>query len=542
MHEETRTGADLVAESLAVLGADEVFGLPGQHALGVFDALRRSSLKYFGFRTELAAALAAVGYGQATGRAAPLLVSTGPGALNSLAGLVEAAAASVPIVAISSQIPSTGLGGRRKGYLHELRDQQASVRDIAKSVTVVQHASQIPSAIAAAWETSLTAPFGPTWVEIPVDILLGGIDVPEVADLTVAPRALEPRAELVTEAVRLLDEAEHPVILAGGGVARAHAEPSLLELAERLCAPVVTTFGAKGSFPWHHPLSAQSWLEDWYTTEFLSDADVLLVVGSGLGELSSNYHRFEPRGRIIQVEADAGKLEANHPALALHADAGIVLRELAIRVRERPRDGKVEHSVQELLGRVEHRLAGQQRELELNLISSIRAAVPETMTTFWDMTILGYWAWSAWPATHPRMMFSAQGSGGLGYGFPAALGAAAGTRRRVLAVAGDGGAMYGIPELASARQENLPVTWLIVDDGGYGILREYMTDAFGESFATELARPDFAALSESFGIPVVESTPQRLRADLETSLAADGPNMIVLPCRPRMFAPTHLSH
>lgn len=153
------------------------------------------------------------------------------------------------------------------------------------------------------------------------------------------------------------------------------------------------------------------------------------------------------------------------------------------------------------------------------------------------MTILAYWAWSAWPGA----LHSAQGAGGLGYGFPAALGAAAADPSKpVLAVSGDGGAMYSIAELATAKQYNLPVTWLIVDDGGYGILREYMTDAFGEATATELSRPDFVALAESFGVPGVRTSPETLQDDLAKALAEPGPSVVVLPALLKMFAPTHL--
>jgi acetolactate synthase-1/2/3 large subunit len=139
-------------------------------------------------------------------------------------------------------------------------------------------------------------------------------------------------------------------------------------------------------------------------------------------------------------------------------------------------------------------------------------------------------------------MQSAQGAGGLGYGFPAALGGAAALRGRgpVLAVSGDGGAMYGISELAAAHQENLWVTWLIVDDGGYGILREYMTGAFGAAYGTELARPDFVALARAFDVSARETTPETLETDLASALAEDGPTVVVLPATLRMFAPTHL--
>ncbi|MGI5047164.1 thiamine pyrophosphate-binding protein [Streptomyces sp. JAC25] len=535
-----RNGGDLVVETLQGLGATTVFGLPGQHALGMFDALRRSSLSYVGLRVENNAGFAADAYGRITGEVAPLLLSTGPGALTSLAALQEAAAASAPVLAISSQIPTAGLGGGRHGYLHELRDQKASVRDIVKSVHTVRTASQIPSAIAAAWESALTAPHGPVWVEIPQDVLLAGTVLPVVSALDATPRALYPRPELTLVAAHLLSNAERPVIIAGGGVVRSDAAGKLRALAEKIDAPVVTTFGGKGAFPWEHPLSLRSWLEDRYTTDSLESADVLLVVGSGLGELSSNYHTFAPRGRVIQIEADAGKLESNHPALGIHSDAREALADLLEAVEPRE-DATATERVRELLARVHDRIAAQDLTLEQQVLASVREALPDTSPSFWDMTILAYWAWSAFDARHPNTMHSAQGAGGLGYGFPAALGAAAADRTRpVLAVSGDGGAMYSIAELATARQYDLPVTWLIVDDGGYGILREYMTGAFGEATATELSRPDFVALAESFGVPAVRTSPESLAADLAKALAAPGPSVVVLPALLRMFEPTHL--
>ncbi|MEU2431295.1 thiamine pyrophosphate-binding protein [Streptomyces sp. NPDC007861] len=537
---DRRNGGDLVVETLAGLGATTVFGLPGQHALGMFDALRRSDLAYIGLRVENNAGFAADAYGRVTGQVAPLLLSTGPGALTSLAALQEAAAASAPVLAISSQIPTAGLGGGRHGYLHELRDQKASFRDIVKSVHTVRHASQIPSAVAAAWESALSAPHGPVWVEIPQDVLLAEVTLPVVSAMDATPHDLVPRPELTAVAADLLRNAERPAIIAGGGVVRSDASGKLLALAEKLDAPVVTTFGGKGAFPWEHPLSMRSWLEDRHTTDFLEDADVLLVVGSGLGELSSNYHTFAPRGRVIQIEADLGKLESNHPALGIHADARTALAVLLETVEER-RDPAAAERVSTLLAKVRERIAGQELTLEQQVLAAVRAALPDDSPSFWDMTILAYWAWSAFDARQPNTMHSAQGAGGLGYGFPAALGAAAAEPSRpVLAVSGDGGAMYSIAELATARQYNLPVTWLIVDDGGYGILREYMTDAFGEATATELSRPDFVALAESFGVPAVRTTPESLREDLAKSLAEPGPSVVVLPALLRMFAPTHL--
>ncbi|WP_329328673.1 thiamine pyrophosphate-binding protein [Streptomyces luteogriseus] len=535
-----RTGGDLVVETLAGLGVTTVFGLPGQHALGMFDALRRSDLRYIGLRVENNAGFAADAYGRITGEAAPLLLSTGPGALTSLAALQEAAAASAPVLAISSQVPTAGLGGGRHGYLHELPDQAASFRGVVKSVHIVRTQSQIPSAIEAAWKSALSAPHGPVWVEIPQDVLIAETAIPVVTGGDAFPEELPPRPELTAVAADLLSKAARPVIIAGGGVVRADASGKLKQLAERLQAPVVTTPGGKGAFPWKHPLSLQSWIEDRHTTDFLEDADVLLVVGSGLGELSSNYHTFTPRGRVLQIEADLGKLESNHPALGIHADARLALQALLETVSERQDPGAPER-VREVLAKVADRIAAQELTLEQDVLASVRRALPASSPSFWDMTILAYWAWSAFDAKGPNHMHSAQGAGGLGYAFPAALGAAAADPTRpVLAVSGDGGALYSIAELATARQYDLNVTWLIVDDGGYGILREYMNDAFGEATATELTRPDYVALAESFGVPGVRTTPENLEQDLAKALAAPGPSVVLLPAVLRMFAPTHL--
>ncbi|EST35359.1 hypothetical protein N566_17735, partial [Streptomycetaceae bacterium MP113-05] len=199
-----RTGGDLVTESLTALGATTAFGLPGQHALGLFDALRRSPLELVGLRVENNAGFAADAHARVTGTVTPLLVSTGPGALLTLAALQESAAASAPVLGIGSQVPVAGLGGARKGYLHELVDQAAVMRGVVKSVRTVRAASQIPSAIAAAWADALEAPCGPVWVEIPQDVLLAPVAESPVRALVARPRPLPVRPELAQAAADAL--------------------------------------------------------------------------------------------------------------------------------------------------------------------------------------------------------------------------------------------------------------------------------------------------------------------------------------------------
>lgn len=540
-----RNGGDLVVETLEALGATTVFGIPGQHALGLFDALSRSTLEFVSSRVENNAAFAADGFTRATGKVGVLFLSTGPGALTSLAGLQEAYATGVPMIVVASQIPIEGLGARRRGMLHQLDDQKASAANVTKSQRLIQHASGIPSAIQDAWTEAISAPMGPVWIEVPQNVLLAPVVVPAVEDALAEPFDNPPRSELVTEAVKWLAGARRPAVIAGGGTRRGRGEESLLSLAKKLRAPVICTPGGKGAFPWNHPLSLQSWVEDRWATDLLEDADVLLVVGSSLGEITSNYFTFAPRGRIIQVDAEPRVLESNGPALGIRADAGQALAALdaALPVPATAPDWhgqSAEEITADTLARISDRLDAQDLAPERKFMADIREAVPADMQTFWDMTIAAYWAWSCWD-TKTGAFHSAQGAGGLGFGYPAALGAAVGTGERVLAVSGDGSAMYSISELATARQHGAPVTWLIVDDGGYGVLREYMVDAFGKATATELAGPDFVKLAESFGIPARRAEPGGVREALEESFAQEGPNVVVVQTVLRLFAPTHLA-
>ena len=533
-----RNGGDVVVETLAALRVSHVFGIPGQHALGLFDAIRRSDLTFVSSRVENNSAFGADGYARATGEVGVLFLSTGPGALTALGALQEAYATGVPLLVITSQVPRDGLGLRR-GMLHQLDDQQRSAENVTKSTAVVRRAAEIPTLLADAWALAQSAPAGPTWVEIPQDVLLEATDVPPVTSVVATVSERPPRAELVESAAALLNSAQQPVILAGGGVRRSAGGPeALVGLAELLDAPVVSTVGGKGAILFDHPLSAASWIEDRHTTALLEKADVLLAVGTAMGEVTSNYFTFAPEGRLIHVDAEPRVLEANHPGLGIHADAALALTAIAKQVRRRDTaDGPGIASG--LRRAVQDRLAGQDLATELALMTDLRAAVPTATQTFWDMTIAAYWAWSAWD---PRdgQFHSAQGAGGLGYAFPAAIAAAIGSGERTFAVSGDGGAMYSIAELATARQHNAEVTWLIVDDGGYGILREYMTDAFGEATATELTRPDFVALAESFGIPAYPATLESVGEIVADTFADDGPAVVVLPAFLKMFAPTHL--
>lgn len=533
---KTRTGGRLVAETLEALGAEVAFGVPGVHALAIWDGLRDSSIRTLGLRTELNAGFAADGYARVSGRPAVLLLSTGPGALVSLAALMEAATSYVPVVAIASQIPRE-LIGQRRGYLHELADQAASFAPIVKSAARARSHEEIPALLAEAWIEALTPPTGPVFVEVPVDLLQGETRTATSPTADVAVDKVGATPEQIAEAVRLLDEAERPVLWAGGGLLRSSAWEELAELARRLDAPVATTYMGKGAFPADDPLSVGSGCDEGAFKELLEEADVVLAVGTELGAETTAQYRLTFSGPVIQIDAAPERFGPTYPVHGLTGDARWLLDELLRRVGPRRRDGAARAAAAR--ERIAAGLAEQDREFERGVLETIRAAVPRDAITTWDMTILAYWAASHFPVFEPRTFLYPLGSGTLGYAWPAALGASLAARDTpVLAVVGDGGFLYGIQELAAASQYALNVALLVVDDGGYGILREYQRASFGETTAVDLEEPDFVALARSFGVRAEQTTADELGVALERALAQDGPSLIHLPALLRMWTPT----
>ena len=533
---KARTGGRLVAETLEALGTEVAFGVPGVHALAIWDGLRTSPIRTIGFRTELNAGFAADGYARATGKPAALLLSTGPGALVSLASLMEAASAHVPLVSISSQIPRD-LIGRGRGYLHELADQMASFAPIVKSAARASAHEEIPELLTDAWIRALTPPTGPVFVEIPVDLLASETDVSAAKVKAISDRPTPASQGDFDEAARILNDSDRPVVWAGAGVLRSHAWDELAELARRLDAPVATTYMGKGAFPADDALFAGSSCDESGFKELLEDADVVLVVGTELGAETTAQYGLAFSGTVIQIDAEPERFGRTYPVRGLAGDAGWALRELLPQIEEKSRDGATRAT------RVHEQIAAglddQDRDLEWDLLATIRAAVPAHGITAWDMTILAYWAAAHFPVLNPRTFLYPLGSGTLGYAWPAALGASIGVPDTpCLAVVGDGGFLYGIQELATAHQDGLDAVVLVVDDGGYGILREYQRDSFGETTAVDLVEPDYAAVAGAFGVPAERTTPEGLGAALERAFARGGPGLVHLPVLLSMWEPT----
>lgn len=523
----TRIGGHVVAESLRALGAEVVFGIPGVHVLPVWEGMRTTDLRVLGFRQELSAAFAADGYARVTGAPAPLVVSTGPGAFMTLAPLMEACTAFVPLVVVSSQIEADAIG-KGRGHLHETPDQAASFSPLVKWVGRAGTADEIPEVLSEAWRRAATPPQGPTYVEVPVDALRASADGVEASVVDGRPAAppLPSEADLA-HAAELLAAAERPLVVAGGGAVRSGAVNELLELATRLDAPVTTTYTGKGVFPDDHPLAVLSAWDDAAHRELVAGADMVLCIGSWLGyEFTGSFRAFG--GTLLQIDAAPERIGVNFPALGLVGDARVILRALLDRLPEvRARDGTARASA--VRERLTHERAEQPIRRALDVLEVIEGVLPRAGAVTWDSTILAYAACWYLRASVPRQFLYPAGSSTLGYAFPAALGASAALGEApVLAVAGDGGFQYGIAELATAKQQDANVALLLIDDGGYGILREYQDASGFAQVGVDLEHPDFDTVFGVYDIPARRTFVDRLAGDLEWALERRGPAAVVL--------------
>jgi acetolactate synthase-1/2/3 large subunit len=311
-------------------------------------------------------------------------------------------------------------------------------------------------------------------------------------------------------------------------VIRSGAREELRALAERLEAPVVTTYMGKGALADDHPLAAGAGCDEAAFQELVGGADVLLCVGTELGAETTAQYKLRLSGQLIQLDAAAERIGGTYPALALIGDAKASLAALIGLIEPRS-NSDARNQVSRVRARIRTGLEAQDRETELDLLRTIEEALPDDAISTWDMTILAYWA-----APHLRMVSEQKflyplGSGTLGYGWPAAIGASlAHPDRTVLGVVGDGGFHYALGELASARQHGANAKLLLIDDGGYGILREYQTSAYGETTAVDLFQPDFAAVAEAFGVPVRSGPPAALAENLEWAFSVSGPAMVIV--------------
>jgi acetolactate synthase-1/2/3 large subunit len=498
------TGAEQIVAGLQDHGVEVVFGLPGVHNLALWEALRESPIRLIGVRHEQTAAYAADGYARATGRVGVALTTTGPGAANTLGAVGEAWASRTGILVIATDIPSTL---RREGVYRGVLHETAGQADMFRPVTKAQFfgAEEVGSALEAAHER-------PVYLEVATDRLRAEIGDVEVVYEGEATMLLSTRVE-----------AQRPLLWVGGGARDRRAE--VVELAERLGAPVIETYTARGVMPLDHPLRVGFPPHVPAVGALWDQADLVVSVRSDLdGMNTQNWAQPQPP-QLVAVNIDRDDAGKNYRL------DGYVNDEIGV-------EGEGEPWAD--LKAVRREACRGLDDRALRFLDAVEFAVPPDAVVVCDMCIPGYWIAGFHPFPEPRKLLYPMGWGTLGFGFPAAIGAALANDRPTVAVCGDGGFLFACGELATIAQERIPLTTLIVDDGGYGMLRFDQDQAGEPRFGVDLATPDFAALAESFGIraQTVEGLDDDFGAALAEHVRDETPSVLVAKAEALVPPPT----
>ena len=532
--EHVPTVSDVMAETMVNWGVTHVFGMVGHSNLGLADALRRQEeagrLAYIGIRHEGAAAFAASAYGKLTGRPAACLTIAGPGATNLLTGLWDAHVDRAPVLALTGQVDTQVLG---PGAFQEV-DLGAAFGKVARWTQPVLETSRHAELMTLACKHALLQ-HGPAHLIFPDEVQTLPAPAPASAsgpEGRIAPGRISPPAESLERALALLGAARRPVIIAGHGARFEH--DAVVALAERLGAPVITTFKAKGQVPDDHPLAAgvvgrsgtpvASW--------FMNEADALLVLGASF----SNHTGIYATKPIVQVDVDPLQLGRVHPVeVPVWGDVGVVVEQLCEELPPRRADSadqRTELTERWAIWRAEKASrAGDDRGHGVNsaaIFDALSQVVPEHAVIAVDVGNHAYSFGRYFECKAGQSVLMSGYLGSIGFGYPAAIGAwAAAPRRPIFAVTGDGGFAQYMAELLTAVKHGMNITHVLLNNGQLGKISKEQRAGDWEVWQTQLHNPDFARYAEicgALGIQVARA--DELPDALHRAAAHDGPALV----------------
>jgi acetolactate synthase-1/2/3 large subunit len=507
------TGATSLVKSLEAAGVDVMFGLPGGAILPAYDPIYDSTIRHILVRHEQGAGHAATGYAQVTGRAGVCIATSGPGATNLVTPLMDAAMDSVPLVAITGQVPSAAIGTDAF--------QEADIRGITMPFTkhnyLVTDPAEIPGVIAEAFHIATTGRPGPVLVDIAKDALqkMTTYNWPTSIKLAGYNPKTTPDAQAITDAAALIAQSSKPVFYVGGGVIKANASSELRQLVELLGAPVVTTLMARGAFPDSHPLHMG--MPGMHGTvaavTALQKADLLITLGARFDDrVTGKLSTFAPNAKILHADIDPAEIGKNR-----HADVAVV--------------GDVRETIAALIPALKSALAKNKPDLTawLRQMNSLKSTYPLGFDTPDDGSLspqlviqrLGQisgtdtiftagvgqhqmWASQFISYEHPRTWLNSGGAGTMGYGVPAAMGAKVGAPdTTVWAIDGDGCFQMTNQELVTCALNNIPIKVAIINNESLGMVRQWQTLFYDSRYSnTSLDSkrvPNFPMLAEAMG-------------------------------------------
>ncbi len=522
-------------ECLKAEGVDVVFGLPGGANLPTYDAFVNGGIRHILVRHEAGGGHAAQGYAKATGKVGVAFATSGPGATNLITPITDAMMDSVPVVFITGQVRTELLG--TDGF--QEADTLGITIPIVKHSFMIQDPREIPRAIHEAFHIARTGRPGPVLVDIPQDLSRAEIEYEPVTDVRLPgyQPTTEGNQKQIRQAAKALASARRPVIYAGGGVVNANASQELVELAACDRFPVTCTLMGLGAFPAPH----EQWLGmlGMHGTRAanyaMDEADLICAVGARFDDrITGKLSEFAPKAKFIHIDIDPAEISKNVPAhIPIVGDAKNVLAKLAIEYRALSADGA-------RLGDWWQRIAGWKAKYPLGyedssdneikpqyMIQALYEATKGEAIVSSDVGQHQMWTAQYYDFPAPRRWINSGGLGTMGFGLPAAMGAAVGCPDKlVCCVAGDGSVQMNAQELATCAQEKIPIKVFIMNNGYLGMVRQWQ-ELFWDGKYSHVETgefPDFVKLAEAYGATGMRFEDKTtLVEDMKRAIATDGP-------------------
>ncbi|TAH48842.1 MAG: acetolactate synthase large subunit [Betaproteobacteria bacterium] len=525
------TGAELIVRLLERQGVRTICGIPGGAILPLYDALSQTDkIRHVLARHEQGAGFMAQGMARVSGRPEVCFASSGPGATNLVTAIADACLDSIPMVAITGQVPQSMIG---TDAFQEV-DIYGITVPITKHNFLVRSAQELLTAIPDAFRIAMSGRPGPVLVDVPKDVQNQVIEFAEFPEPAVADEAPELDMEALETAARMINEAERPVLYLGGGVVHSGASALAVTLAEQASMPTTMTLMGLGAMAMDHPLSIGmlGMHGARYTNFVLEEADLLVCVGArfddrAIGRAAS----FCPNAKIVHIDIDRSELhKIKNAHVGLHSDVTTALEALVPRVKVTLRKRWLSH-VESLKLRFPMQLPGaDDPRTHYGLVQAVASALDDSAIITTDVGQHQMWVAQAYPFRRPRQWLTSGGLGTMGFGMPAAIGAAlAEPERTVVCFSGDGSFKMNIQELATLAEEGLNVKIVLMNNNSLGLVYQQQNLFYGKRvFASKYrGAPDFVKIAEGFGVPAVNlDDAENPRATLAQVLSEPGPCLI----------------
>ncbi|NMG44623.1 acetolactate synthase large subunit [Aromatoleum toluvorans] len=525
------TGAELIVRLLERQGIRTIAGIPGGAILPLYDALSGSeTIRHVLARHEQGAGFIAQGMARVSGRPEVCFASSGPGATNLVTAIADARLDSIPMVAITGQVPLAMIG---TDAFQEV-DIYGMTVPITKHNFLVRSAAELLEVIPQAFRIAMSGRPGPVLVDVPKDVQNQLVSFEALPEPAVPDPAPSPDLEAIAAAARMIDAAERPVLYLGGGVVHSGASGLAVSLAEQAGLPTTMTLMALGTMPVDHPLSiGMLGMHGARCTNFiLEESDLLICVGARFDDRAiGKAAQFCPNAKIIHVDIDPSELHKIRTAhVAINGDVAAVLEALLPQVKPILRKRWLSH-VDSLKARFPIAMPGRDDpRTHYGLVHAVAAALDDEAIIATDVGQHQMWVAQAYPFRRSRQWLTSGGLGTMGFGVPAAIGAAlAEPERTVVCFTGDGSFKMNIQELATLAEEGLNVKIVLMNNNSLGLVYQQQSLFYGKRvFASRYrGEPDFLKIAEGFGIAAVDlDTAANPRAALAQALQSRGPCLI----------------